>query len=215
MRVAINARRLEGQRLGVGRYIEYLVGHWAEQTTNGDSLCVYLRRPLPPSERALPASVDTRVLAPAIKPVLWDNFVLSPRARADVLFCPSYTVPLTYRGPSVVAIHSTNEVAPGAHNRGYGVTYGAHYRLSARAATRVIVPSMTTKRDIIEHYGIEPEVVAVVPQAADAAFHPGHGDDSLSRVRERYFGADRPYVLFVGKLSQRRNIPLLLRADRT
>jgi glycosyltransferase involved in cell wall biosynthesis len=212
MRVAVNARRLEGQRLGVGRYIEYLIEHWSQQATNGDSVRLYLRKPLPPDEKPLPPSIDADVLAPALRGALWDNAVLSRRAKADVLFCPSYTVPLTYRGRSVVAIHSTNEIVEGAHNRSYRFTFAAHYRMSARAAERVIVPSQTTKRDIVEHYRIDPERVAVIPQAADAVFHPRAESESLSAARHRYFGSDRPYILFVGKLSQRRNIPLLLEA---
>jgi glycosyltransferase involved in cell wall biosynthesis len=34
----------------------------------------------------------------------------------------------------------------------------------------------------------------------------------LNGVRERYFGSNRPYILFVGKCSTRRNIPMLLEA---
>jgi glycosyltransferase involved in cell wall biosynthesis len=211
MEVAINGRRLEGQRLGVGRYIEYLIEHWSPHAQNGDSVCVYLRRPLP-CATPLPPAIHAQVLSPELKGAVWDNLVLSSRARADVLFCPSYTVPLTYRGRSVVAIHSTNEIVPGTHDRRYRLTFGAHYRMSARAAARVIVPSRTTKRDIIDHYGIASERVVVIPQAADAAFRPRPDDGSRAEVRRRYFGADRPYLLFVGKLSQRRNIPLLLQA---
>lgn len=211
MRVAINGRRLEGQRLGVGRYIEYLLAHWSQRTVNGDRVCVYLRKPLS-GERANPPSLESRVLSPALKGAVWDNLVLAPRARADVLFCPSYTVPLTYRGPTVVAIHSTNEMVAGTHNRSYNLTFAAHYRLSARAATRVIVPSEVTKRDIVEHYGIDPERIAVVAQGADPVFAPCRDGQALAEVRRRYFGTDRPYIVFVGKLSQRRNIPLLLSA---
>ncbi len=28
MRIGVNARRLVGQRLGIGRYIEYMARHW-------------------------------------------------------------------------------------------------------------------------------------------------------------------------------------------
>jgi glycosyltransferase involved in cell wall biosynthesis len=121
-------------------------------------------------------------------------------------------VPLTYPGRTVVAIHSTNEIVAGAHDRRYRFTFAAHYRASARAADRIIAPSHTTKRDIVDYYGIGPERVSVIPQAADAAFRPHPDDGSLAEVRRRYFGADRPYLLFVGKLSQRRNIPLVLEA---
>jgi glycosyltransferase involved in cell wall biosynthesis len=35
---------------------------------------------------------------------------------------------------------------------------------------------------------------------------------TFKRTREKYLGADRPYILFVGKLSKRRNIPEMIAA---
>ena len=31
MQIGVNGRRLVGQRLGIGRYIEYMLKHWNEQ----------------------------------------------------------------------------------------------------------------------------------------------------------------------------------------
>jgi hypothetical protein len=39
VRIGVNARRLEGQPLGVARYIEYLLGSWAE-LMHEDERCV-------------------------------------------------------------------------------------------------------------------------------------------------------------------------------
>jgi glycosyltransferase involved in cell wall biosynthesis len=54
--------------------------------------------------------------------------------------------------------------------------------------------------------------VVVIPQGADDAFQPVSDAEVLRAVRQRYFGADRPFLLFVGKASIRRNIPMLVRA---
>jgi glycosyltransferase involved in cell wall biosynthesis len=213
MRVAVNARRLSGQRLGVGRYIEYLLEHWSRLRSPDDDICAYLREPLPADSRLARTVPETEVLRPRLTGVTWENLVLSRRARADVLFCPSYTAPASYRGASVVAIHSTNEIALDAHERSYRFTYGALYRMSARKATRVIVPSRSTRTDLCTHYGIDEAKVDVIPQGVDDdVFRPLDDEPALRAVRERYFGANRPYIVFVGKLSRRRNIPLLLEA---
>jgi len=214
MNVGVNARRLAGQRLGVGRYIEYLLKYWSELAEPGDAIRVYVRdgeaivnghSPVPP--------VEGRLIGPKLTGVTWENLVLPLRARDDVLFCPSYTVPLTYRGASVVAIHSTNEIAPGAHEGSYRFTYSALYRMSARRATHVIVPSQSTLQDLHDLYGIPERKITVVPQGVDeTTFVPVDDEERLRAVRNRYFGADRPFLVFVGKLSQRRNIPLLIEA---
>ena len=45
MRIAFNAQRLAGQRFGVGRYLEYLLRHWADALNADDELTVFLRKP--------------------------------------------------------------------------------------------------------------------------------------------------------------------------
>jgi len=216
MRIGLNAQRLEGQRLGVGRYLEYLVTNWSRQLAGSETVDVFLRAPLEDSRRVqlrLTDRVRPRVLRPRLTGITWENLVLGPAARnVDLLFGPSYTLPVTHRGPCVVATHSVNEAQPGSHPWWYRYTYTALYRSSARRADAVIVPSESTKRDVERIYGIPSARVVVVHQGADDAFRPLHDAATLRRTRERFFGGDRPYVLFVGKCSQRRNIPTLLRA---
>jgi glycosyltransferase involved in cell wall biosynthesis len=121
-------------------------------------------------------------------------------------------LPLGYRGKSVVAIHSMNEVWEGAHPWWYRFSYSRVYKASALRASRVIVPSQSTLEDIERHYGVEPEKIVVIPQGADDAFRPIEDEEVLADTRKRWLGEDRPYIVFVGKLSQRRNIPLLIQA---
>ena len=42
MRIGVNARRLDGQRLGVGRYIEYLLAEWESLLEPDDEVDVVL-----------------------------------------------------------------------------------------------------------------------------------------------------------------------------
>ena len=208
----MNARRLEGQRLGVGRYIEYLVRYWGTMLGPGDELVLYLREPLRVDD-AFSEHVTSRVLGPRLTGLAWEALHLPRVAReVDVLFCPSYTRPPLFSGHTVVAIHSTNEAESGTHPWWYRLSYSPYYRRSARAAERVIVPSRSTFDDIQELYGIPPERLVVVPQGVDDAFRRVDDQDALRATRERWLGADKPYILFVGKLSQRRNIPTLMRA---
>jgi glycosyltransferase involved in cell wall biosynthesis len=152
-------------------------------------------------------------LRPRLTGILWESVVLSRAARGlDVLFCPSYSVPLWYRGRSVVATHSVNELRAGAHPWWYHYTYGRVYRRSAFRADRVIAPLESTKRDLCDYYGIPLEKVAVIPQGADDTFRPLDDLELIRTTRRKYFGDDRPYVVFVGQLSPRRNIPLLIDA---
>lgn len=171
---------------------------------------MYLREPVPAG--GLPDGFGLKVVEPRLTALLWEQLVLAKRSKEmDVLFGPSYTLPLGYRGRCVVAIHSANETQPGSHPWWY-FAYKELYELSAKKADAVIVPSESTKADIQRHYGIAAEKIAIVPQGADDSFRPIHDEQLLTQTRTRLLGDNLPYILFVGKLSQRRNVPLLMEA---
>jgi len=212
MRFGINAQRLTGQRLGVGRYIEYLLKNWSRMLLLSDRISIYLRDPARVEDLMLPPGSSFEMIHPRLSALLWEQTTLPIRAKElDVLFGPSYTLPLAYSGRCVVATHSVNEKQPGAHPSWY-FGHSQYYRLSARKADAVIVPADATKADVQEIYGIPPERVVVIPQGTDDCFQPNRDEKLLRDTRVRLLGEDRPYVLFVGKLSQRRNIPVLMEA---
>jgi len=213
MHWGVDAHRLAGQRLGVGRYIEYLVKHWRSMMHADERCTLFTREPYDGSAWEPSPSIRVRSFAPSVPPSVWQHGVL-PRftGDVDVLFCPSYSVPVTYTGKCVVAIHSMNEVESGTHPWWYKLTYSRLYRFSADRADRIIVPSESTRQDLERYYGITSEKVDIVVQGADEAFHP-ITDDAVKRgTRIRFLGEDRPYIVFVGKLSTRRNIPILIEA---
>ncbi len=216
MRIAFNGHRLAGQRLGVGRYIEYLLRYWSDMLTDAEEVSLFLRQPLDDNSLdnlRLSSNIGPEVLGPDMPGIPWENLRLRwPAATHDVLFCPAYTAPVGYRYPMVVATHSVNEIDRAAHSWRYRQTYGRLYGHSARSADAVIVPAEATRSDVRRLLGVPDDRIFVVPQGVDTAFRPLDDASVLSAARVGFFGTDRPYVLFVGKCSVRRNIPLLLRA---
>lgn len=213
MRFGVNALRLSGQRLGIGRYIEYLLKDWDSMLSPGEQVVVYVREPFDKNDLGLSDAFEVRHLPSRHDGVRWEHLVLARRWReTDVLFCPSYTVPLHYRGRLVVATHSVNEAEPGSHPWWYHLTYRQRNKFCARRSDAVIVPSLTTKEHVQTLYGVAPDKITVVPEGAPRSFAPVEDEALLAETRRRYLGSDVPYVLFVGKLSQRRNIPALIEA---
>jgi len=213
MRYGVNVRRLEGQRLGIGRYIEYLLQAWTEVIAPGDSMELYLREPLRAGDEWIENHFDTKLFGPRLTGVTWENLSMAPRLKdLDVFFGPSYSLPLAYRGPCVVATHSLTELTPGEHPFWYMLTFSPLYRLSALKAKKVIVPSHVTLQQVHDYYRVPLDRLEVVREGAPDSFAPIVDPDVLSRTRIEYTGQDKPYILFVGKFSERRNIPTLIRA---
>src|SRR5207302_1527840 len=90
--------------------------------------------------------------------------------------------------------------------------HSLHHRWSVPAAVQVIAKSESTRRDLVRHYGIAPEKVAVIYPGKDDAFRPPDGPEAGRAIREQLALGDEPYLLFVGKLSLRRNVGMLLEA---
>ncbi len=216
MEIAFNGHRLAGQRLGVGRYIEYMLSRWSRMLAQDERIRLFLRQPLSLEMIAylnFPSAIRAEVLSPDVPGIAWENIALRWKAlRSDVLFCPAYTAPVGYRGRLVVATHSINDVQPGAHSWWHRQTHLRLHRHSAMLADRVIVPSLSVRDDICREWHISPDRIVVARQGADDGFQPMDDEVALAAVRRRFFGDDRPYVLFVGKASVRRNIPILLSA---
>ena len=61
----------------------------------------------------------------------------------------------------------------------------------------------------IDLYGLDPGKVVAVPNGVGAHFRPVA--DAAARVRER-FGINTPYMLCVGALQERKNVPLAVEA---
>jgi glycosyltransferase involved in cell wall biosynthesis len=115
---------------------------------------------------------------------------------------------------SVITLHDLAfEVYPETHTAASRAYYAATGK-SVRRAERVIAVSQRTASDAIRLLGVDPARVRVVHEAAAPIFRP-RPEAELRRVAARLrldLQDGRKYVLFVGTLEPRKNIPLLLEA---
>src|SRR5437867_5120882 len=191
---------------------------WSQMLRSGEEVHAYLREAVPPeslTDLNLSPAIKLQVVRPKLPGIIWENFSMAFRARStDVLFGPSYSLPLLGRVPRkrVVATHSVNEAQAGAHQSWYDFAYSKWYQLSALTADAVIVPCDSTADLTTSRYGVPADKIVVVPQGADTSFRPLNDPELARQTRIDFLGGDIPYVLFVGKLSVRRNIPNLIAA---
>jgi glycosyltransferase involved in cell wall biosynthesis len=82
---------------------------------------------------------------------------------------------------------------------------------SCRRADHIITVSESSKRDLVELYGLNPERITVTYEAADACFRMLDKAEASERVRRRY-EVQGDFILYVGAIQPRKNIPRLLSA---
>jgi len=185
MRVAIDARELQGQPTGVGRVLAGILEAWRALPEAGAHEFVLCR----PSRDGAGGT-------------LWEQFTL-PRlvrnVRADVLFAPAYTGPVLSPVPVVAAVY---DVSFAAHPEWFAPREGLRRRvltgMTARRAATVITSSEFSRREISRHLGVDPARIDVVYPGITPA--PPY---SSNVARE-------DLVLFVGSLFTRRHVPELI-----
>ena len=129
----------------------------------------------------------------------------------DVFHC-QYMGPPLAKTPYVVMIHDIiHEYFPEFYPRSLCYMMRVFYPISARRANRILTVSESSKRDIIKYFKVSEEKVIVTYDAAAEDFRPIMEKDKIKSALQKY-GINGEYILFVGRLEPRKNIPSLIRA---
>ena len=211
--LAIVGRRLNEPLTGVGRYIECLLREWRSGEHPFGTIRVYAPglTNLPPD--VLGGPIDVEVVPQNLSPLYWENVQLPARLKhADVIFAP-YTLPWFSARRGVVSNLGIYDGRPGDFSFSARLRTTPFFRHAVRSAVGVIANSHSTRDDLVRHYGVSPDKVDVILLGADSRLSPGDDQQPLpAAIKARYGLTDAPYYLLVGKLSKRRNIPLLIEA---
>jgi len=151
-----------------------------------------------------------RVLAP--RPALahgrghlWEQLALPALARGSrLILSPANLAPVASRRSAVV-IHDVAPFLGEWYSRGYSRWHRVLLPRIARRALLVMTVSEVSRRQIVQHLGVDIDRVAVVPPGVDDRFRDPPGAEA---VRAR-LGLERPYVLAVGTDLPRKNLALL------
>ena len=128
----------------------------------------------------------------------------------DLLLVPAHVIPLVHPR-SVVTIHDLGYLHyPALHPPRQRRMLDISTRWSAREAAAIIVPSEVTRQDLVDRYGTAPDKIRVIHHGVDDRFRDVPHDER-ARVR-RLYGLDRPYLLAVGTVHPRKDLPTLARA---
>jgi glycosyltransferase involved in cell wall biosynthesis len=204
---------------GIGRYVRALTDHlpavaaadrgavtWIVGRHPAGRLAAAGLVPAVTARLAWPGRAATRSWVTLRRPRLPAEVL----ADLDMVHATSAAVPPTGGRPLVATVH---DVA----FRHYPDTYpaaGRRYhdraaRIVAGEAARVIAVSQATADDLTELYGVEPARISVVPLGVEP---PGAADQPAAARLLADLGVRGPFLLAVGTLEPRKNLPRLLAA---
>jgi glycosyltransferase involved in cell wall biosynthesis len=211
MRIGLDCRTVTAPKTGDRTYALNLLRALARTDAENE---YYLYTWEPTTLTEVGSSRFHPVLLPASPRWTWTPLVFPrdlARRRMDLAHV-QYIIPPSTPVPIVSTIH---DIA----FRRFPALFPLKHRLllnlliptAARNAAAVITGSESTRRDLIELYEVEPERITVTPYAADPIYQPMDRDEARQAVRKR-LRVPVPYLLSVGVLQPRKNLPRLVRA---
>jgi glycosyltransferase involved in cell wall biosynthesis len=202
MRFAVDAHAIGRNLTGNETYIRSLLRAFAE--VDGDSeFYAYVSEPA--AAEWIPERFNvSHVSRNPFRRLGWDLARASRADKVDLLHV-QYTAPLFSDIPTVVTVHDVSyiecpeyfELARRAQLR---YTVG---RTVERAA-RIVTVSEFSRQSILKAYDVAPNIVKVIPNAANPAFRIVNRDKALASAREK-LGFAAPFIFSCGDLQPRKN----------
>jgi glycosyltransferase involved in cell wall biosynthesis len=215
MRIAFDGTTLTPGRTGVGYYTEHLLQHLAREIQNtGDELVVVSNQPID-TTRPLPHHVTTHDRLRFPIRIAWMQMLAGrvlEDVRADVAHFTNGMLPLGTGAARVVTIHDMSlKLYPECHPLRRRVINRPLVSVAAKVADAVVAVSNSARDDLLRFHNIPAERISVVHEAAGPDFRPIRDRVLRGRMRLRY-GLPERFMLYVGAIEPRKNLPRLVEA---
>ena len=130
----------------------------------------------------------------------------------DLVHDPSGPGALTFKMPfkKIISIHDLSSLLFPTYNLGGSISWRIFGKKTIDNVDKIISVSESTKRDIIHFFGCPEEKIQTIYHGKDEIFFPI--SDMKKRQFKLHYNLNFPYILSVGVLQPRKNIPNLIKA---
>jgi glycosyltransferase involved in cell wall biosynthesis len=215
MKIAINARFLIKNKLeGIGWYSFEMIKRIVVAHPEHDFILLFDRQF---DKEFIFASnvIPVIVQPPARHPVLWFFWFqfsvpyILKKYKADLFFSPDGFIPIACSIKTITTIHDINfEAFPEFVPKLTAAYYRYFFPKFARSSNSILTVSQFSKNELIKYYQIPPNKIIVAYNGLNEAFI----QSDIQYVDNCNLEENKPYFLFVGALSPRKNIVSLLKA---
>lgn len=219
MNIGFDAKRLYCNFTGLGNYSRSLVKNLQAAYPGHDYHLFTTKRSSTPETDYFYDHPDIHTfVADAPIKAYWRSFSMVrdlENEQIDLYHGLSNEIPFTMGRSaikSVVTIHDLIfKVLPKTYPLIDRSIYDLKFRSSCRHADRIIAISESTKRDIVQSYGIVPEKIDVIYQACHPSYYAVEDPHTATDTLDKY---DLPsdFLLYVGTIEPRKNLRAILSA---
>jgi glycosyltransferase involved in cell wall biosynthesis len=212
MRLAVEITTCTAQRAGIGYYTEHLVDGLLATCAPEDQVVLIGNRKLGPDVTQKWAG-RLRIAGVPVR-YIWmqsDAPRMLREVGADFGVFPNYLAPLGSPCPYLNIVHDLALIrTPEFFNTRKRLMVQALLPIVAQSAAAVGTVSEASRRDVVSMLSVPEDRIVMLPGAPHPSCRPSTPEE-IARVRARY-RLTRPYVLSVGTLEPRKNLPMLLHA---
>jgi len=238
MRIGIDCRTIlnpgYGENAGVGHYTFYLVSNLLKIDKDNQYVLFF--------DNLLSRSAAEEVIAGAVNvkinffpfhrykhylPFAFSHLLVSSaieKEKLDIFHSPAYTLPLAYRGKSVVTVHDLSIYRNPewfAKKTLIGKNFSEKMLVpqSLKKAKKIIAVSQHTKKDIQDIFKISSKKIKVIYEGVELRKLP-EKEEAVCGLENKIcfddlavkYGLRENYILFLGTLEPRKNIEALVNA---
>lgn len=224
VKIGIDCHNLEENRTGVGRYLQNILEEFSRIPNIKGKVVFYLyfKKKIPSDDFLQNNELFELRLTklPFLKAsFLIYFFILLPyfyfADKLDLFWFPSYMVPITFRGKSILTIHDViYERYPQTIPFRYRIFYKLFSRFGAKTSLKILTVSEFSKKEISFFYKIPLAKIVVTPLGVDKKF-----DQAIKLTKKEarlkiknHYNIDKKYILFLGQIFKRRRPLEMIRA---
>lgn len=222
MKVGLISQVIDEQRTGIGTYTYNLI----EKLINmGKTNNLYLIHFKGSKDKIYTKTHEVITKVPFKFPKIliklmqaFELLYIIDRINVDILHFPSppliQTIPLfLLKSKKILTIHDlTPLLYPETHLKRTVFLGNLGLRLIKNKIDFIIAVSQSTKNDCVKYLNIPKEKIKVIYEASDEIYQPIDNKQEIREEIYKKYSIDSPFILYVGTLEKRKNIPVLMRA---
>ncbi|MBX4191198.1 MAG: glycosyltransferase family 4 protein [Candidatus Doudnabacteria bacterium] len=212
MKIGIEAERANlPNPTGVERYAAELIRNLAKLDSSNEYV-LYFRTPPQEWFSQLPKNFSVKVIP---FPKFWTQIRISWEMithPVDLLFIPASALPLWHPKKSVVTVHDiAYELFDGIYTGFMNYYQKFTSRFAVKHATKILTVSTATRNDLVRIYKTSSNKITIIPLGLSEGFRPMSYEE-VQPVLDKYGLVYQKYILFLGTIQPRKNIPRLVTA---
>ncbi len=219
MKIAIDASRIDvSKKTGTEYYsFEIIKNLLLIDSSRKNQYIFYSRKPI--SKLLSEFSGNYFINKTISLPRFWTQIGLAWKMlkdKPDILFIPAHTIPWIHPKKTAAVIHGLEyEYFPDAYSFFEKFHLQLTTKLALKWAKKIIVPSQSTKNDLIKFYRADPKQIEVIYHGFTASNQPACNAFGIANAGRPPATSRQPankYILFIGRLERRKNLVSLIQS---